>query len=73
MLHRSLGKLAVSELGLGCMGMSDFYGATDDTESMATIARAVDLGVTFFDTSDMYGPHTRPRDGRHGPVSSAAP
>ena len=40
------------------MGMSDFYGATDDTESVATIGRALDLGVTFFDTADMYGPHT---------------
>jgi aryl-alcohol dehydrogenase-like predicted oxidoreductase len=55
---RTLGKLAVSELGLGCMGMSDFYGDTDDVESTATIRRAVELGVTLFDTSDMYGPHT---------------
>ena len=50
--------LTVSRQGLGCMGMSDFYGATDDAESTATIHRALDLGVTFFDTSDMYGPHT---------------
>ena len=50
--------LTVSRQGLGCMGMSDFYGATDDAESTATIHRALDLGVTFFDTSDMYGPYT---------------
>ncbi len=47
--------LEVSELGLGCMGMSEFYGATDDRESTATINRAFDLGITFFDTADMYG------------------
>ena len=59
MQHRILGKaLEVSALGLGCMGMSDFYGAPDDAASMATLARAVDLGVTFFDTADMYGPYT---------------
>ena len=50
--------LTVSRQGLGCMGMSDFYGPGDDDESTATIHRALDLGVTFFDTSDMYGPHT---------------
>jgi aryl-alcohol dehydrogenase-like predicted oxidoreductase len=50
--------LEVSRQGLGCMGMSDFYGPGDDDESSATIHRALDLGVTFFDTSDMYGPHT---------------
>jgi aryl-alcohol dehydrogenase-like predicted oxidoreductase len=49
--------LVVSRQGLGCMGMSDFYGATDDEESTATIHRALDLGLTFFDTSDMYGPY----------------
>jgi aryl-alcohol dehydrogenase-like predicted oxidoreductase len=55
--RRTLGStLEVSALGLGCMGMSEFYGATDDDESTAVIHRALDLGCTFLDTADMYGP-----------------
>src|SRR5438270_6557522 len=60
MNKRKLGQsgLEVSELGLGCMGMSEFYGAADEGESIATIHRALDLGVNFLDTADMYGPFT---------------
>jgi aryl-alcohol dehydrogenase-like predicted oxidoreductase len=50
--------LEVSAIGLGCMGMSAFYGDRDDAESARTLERALDVGVTFLDTSDMYGPHT---------------
>lgn len=50
--------LTVSALGLGCMGMSEFYGAADEADGIATIHRALDLGVTFLDTADMYGPFT---------------
>jgi V8-like Glu-specific endopeptidase len=56
MLGRS--GLEVSALGLGCMGMSEFYGATDEAQSLATLHRAFELGVTFLDTADVYGPHT---------------
>ncbi len=58
MRTRKLGTqgLVVSALGLGCMGMSDFYGGRDDAESLATLHRALELGVTLLDTADMYGP-----------------
>ncbi len=63
MQTRKLGNqgLEVSMQGLGCMGMSEFYGDTDDEESLATIHRALELGVTFLDTADMYGPFTNER------------
>src|SRR6478609_3171207 len=62
--HRTLGSsdkgsdLTVSALGLGCMGMSEFYGTTDESQAIETIRRALDLGVTLLDTADMYGPFT---------------
>src|SRR6478672_7828965 len=55
---RKLGSLEVSAIGLGCMGMSEFYGVRDDAESAATLRLALDAGVNFFDTADAYGPHT---------------
>jgi aryl-alcohol dehydrogenase-like predicted oxidoreductase len=63
MQQRRLGTqgLVVSALGLGCMGMSEFYAGRDDAESLATIHRALDLGITFLDTADAYGPHTNER------------
>lgn len=62
MRHRNLGGgLTVSQMGLGCMGMSEFYGTADESEAEATIHRALELGIDFLDTADMYGPFTNER------------
>src|SRR4030095_2941778 len=60
MKQRKLGRGGpiVPAIGLGCMGMSEFYGERDEEESLATIRRALELGITFFDTADIYGPRT---------------
>lgn len=58
MKQRKLGELTVSELGLGCMGMSEFYGKADEKDAIEVIHRAIDLGCNFLDTADMYGPFT---------------
>src|SRR4051794_39234279 len=81
MRRRTLGSgdhaLTVSAQGLGCMGMSEFYGPGDEAESVATIHRALELGVTFLDTADMYGPFVneelvgRAIAGRRGEVELA--
>src|ERR1700722_6116909 len=62
MKQRVLGSsLVVSELGLGCMGMTGLYGPIDENEAVATIHRALDLGVTFFDSAEIYGPYANER------------
>src|SRR5438552_2017697 len=60
MERRKLGKqgLLVSRMGLGCMGMSEFYGSTDEKESIAVLHRSIEIGIDFLDTADIYGPFT---------------
>ena len=58
MRQRKIGDLEVSAIGLGCMGMSAFYGSADEGEGIATIQRALELGVNFIDTAQLYGPMT---------------
>src|SRR5918992_1405636 len=58
MKQRNLASLTVSEIGLGCMGMSAFYGTTDEGEALATIDRALELGCNFLDSAELYGPFT---------------
>ena len=60
MKYHKLGQsnIEISVIGLGCMGMSEFYGSAEEGESIATLHRAIELGVNFFDTADMYGPWT---------------